>query len=359
MHLDFNKYEESGCLPISIFYLNFSDWFRCCSSQDSGLLDFGFVTKCQHEAIMKPYFETNATSWMSHQKGFHLFGRICWACLCWNQISFAFLNWDFCCTDFFKCLGCPLTLLQLQVTNESQVLHFQKYNYWWGLNAKKVKKSVRNRLRWNEEASGRNVDQCCLFAWAMQQCKINPQVLWSYFRRSFPGVMFSMSFNDELLLMYSDMIWWTSEGDQWHDGQHEGEFHQWDSRFDFDSFVNQFCFWSTLVWMLSVLFLIYLGLDVVSFGFDLCWFGCCQFWFRSIWAGFNVVTLGVHQNVFQSGTTVKTSTQSCWPNQQSFKWRCCQCFRIMLPKWFRGRLEMWKVQQLKLKMHRSPPKTPM
>lgn len=28
MHLDFNKYEESGCLPISIFYLKFSDWFR-------------------------------------------------------------------------------------------------------------------------------------------------------------------------------------------------------------------------------------------------------------------------------------------------------------------------------------------
>ena len=45
------------------------------------------------------------------------------------------------------------------------------------------------------------------------------------------------------------------------------------------SFVFAACW---LVWMLSVLVLIYVGLDVVSFGFDLCWIGS------------NVVSFGVH-----------------------------------------------------------------
>eukprot|EP00435_Cladocopium_sp_Y103_P033913 s1822_g8.t1 len=65
--------------------------------------------------------------------------------------------------------------LDLVVTPASQILHFQKYNYWWSMNAKKVKKSVRNRLRWSEETWGRNVDQCCLFVWACNQCRADPK----------------------------------------------------------------------------------------------------------------------------------------------------------------------------------------
>ena len=60
MHLDFNKYEESGCLPTSLIYFSLvcfgGKWFAVHRRFRV------FVKMCQHEAIMKPYFETNATS---------------------------------------------------------------------------------------------------------------------------------------------------------------------------------------------------------------------------------------------------------------------------------------------------------
>lgn len=75
---------------------------------------------------------------------------------------------------------CPGKCLSFhQVSGAAQALHFQKYNLWWSMNAKKVKKSVRNRLRWSEETWGRNIDQCCLFVWGYQPVQSRHEGLWA------------------------------------------------------------------------------------------------------------------------------------------------------------------------------------
>lgn len=51
---------------------------------------------------------------------------------------------------------------------------FTVYNYWWGLNARKVKRTMRNRLRWSEEVWNRHIDRCCVVTWALDACKPNP-----------------------------------------------------------------------------------------------------------------------------------------------------------------------------------------
>lgn len=56
-----------------------------------------------------------------------------------------------------------------EVTPASQRLHFEKYNLWWGINAKKMKRSVRARLRWNEENWSKNVEHCCLCVWMLEE----------------------------------------------------------------------------------------------------------------------------------------------------------------------------------------------
>lgn len=57
------------------------------------------------------------------------------------------------------------------MTPESQLLHIRKYNAWWAQNVSKVKKTVRARLRWNEEQWCRNVDHSCLAVWVIDHCK--------------------------------------------------------------------------------------------------------------------------------------------------------------------------------------------
>ena len=96
------------------------------------------------------------------------------------------------------------------------------------MNAKKVKKTVRNRLRWSEEQWGRNVDQCCLFIWAVKQCKADAKVF---------GFMHQISnwfvLIDCVLVVF---VFWAScvanihfQGYRWHVGSHESELCPWES----------------------------------------------------------------------------------------------------------------------------------
>lgn len=64
------------------------------------------------------------------------------------------------------------------------MLLFQKYNYWWLLNAKKVKRTQRSKLRLHEEQWGKAVDHACLAYWVLSETKKDPQAahlndLWS------------------------------------------------------------------------------------------------------------------------------------------------------------------------------------
>lgn len=57
------------------------------------------------------------------------------------------------------------------MTPEVQHLHFRKYNQWWSTCAKKMKKSMRPRLRWSEEQWSTNVSHCAIFNWVVNQTK--------------------------------------------------------------------------------------------------------------------------------------------------------------------------------------------
>ncbi|CAK9049981.1 unnamed protein product [Durusdinium trenchii] len=57
------------------------------------------------------------------------------------------------------------------VTPEAQHLHFQKYNMWWSNNARRMKKTMRCRLRWSEEQWTANVNHCCIFIWVRGHCE--------------------------------------------------------------------------------------------------------------------------------------------------------------------------------------------
>lgn len=56
-----------------------------------------------------------------------------------------------------------------KVTPEAQHLHFKKYNLWWSLNCKKMKKTMRARHRWSEENWNKNVDHCCLAVFCLNE----------------------------------------------------------------------------------------------------------------------------------------------------------------------------------------------
>ncbi|CAK9079157.1 unnamed protein product [Durusdinium trenchii] len=57
----------------------------------------------------------------------------------------------------------------LVVTPEVQHLHIKKYNMWWAMNCRKMKRSMRSRHRWSEENWNRNVDHCCVAVWACNE----------------------------------------------------------------------------------------------------------------------------------------------------------------------------------------------
>ncbi|CAK9003618.1 unnamed protein product [Durusdinium trenchii] len=62
----------------------------------------------------------------------------------------------------------------LTVSEAAQELHFKKYNQWWSVNARRVKRSTRSRLRWGEEVWSRHVDQCCVAAWVVEESRKMP-----------------------------------------------------------------------------------------------------------------------------------------------------------------------------------------
>lgn len=67
-------------------------------------------------------------------------------------------------------------VLHNKVTPEAQHLHFQKYNMWWSNNARRMKKTMRCRLRWSEEQWTANVNHCCIFIWVRGHCENDPNV---------------------------------------------------------------------------------------------------------------------------------------------------------------------------------------
>lgn len=62
-----------------------------------------------------------------------------------------------------------------KVTKESQILHFKRYNYWWAMNSRRMKKNLRARLRWGEEVWQRSVDSACLVTWAIAEASKDPK----------------------------------------------------------------------------------------------------------------------------------------------------------------------------------------
>ncbi|CAK9111498.1 Uncharacterized protein SCF082_LOCUS51755 [Durusdinium trenchii] len=63
----------------------------------------------------------------------------------------------------------PFWTKLLTVTPAVQHLHFQKYNLWWSQNARRVKRSMRARMRWTEEQWINNVNHCAVFQWVKEQ----------------------------------------------------------------------------------------------------------------------------------------------------------------------------------------------
>ncbi|CAK9077334.1 unnamed protein product [Durusdinium trenchii] len=58
-----------------------------------------------------------------------------------------------------------------QVTPAVQHLHFQKYNLWWSINVKRMKRTMRARHRWSEENWAKNVDHCALAVFAESEVR--------------------------------------------------------------------------------------------------------------------------------------------------------------------------------------------
>lgn len=82
---------------------------------------------------------------------------------------------DSCLIFCFLCF-CLSIKPSCQVSPGAQLLHFKKYNHWWATNARKVKRTMRARLRWNEEQWCKNVDHCCICTWVLDSCAKDSKV---------------------------------------------------------------------------------------------------------------------------------------------------------------------------------------
>ena len=67
---------------------------------------------------------------------------------------------------------------------------FQRYNLWWGNNVKRVKRTMRARLRWQESQWLQNVDHCCLCHWAVEVAKKHDGVSSATLHASLASYMF-------------------------------------------------------------------------------------------------------------------------------------------------------------------------
>ena len=81
------------------------------------------------------------------------------------------------------------------MTPEIQSLVIRKYNLWWSLNAKRMKKTMRSRLRWGEEMWNKNVDQCALAMYvakeARQDARVSPEMIDNMLQGFMGGLLVS------------------------------------------------------------------------------------------------------------------------------------------------------------------------
>lgn len=67
----------------------------------------------------------------------------------------------------------------MKVTESAQLLHFKQYNQWPTVNAKKMKRTMRARLRWNGEQWFQNADHGCVAEWVVDPCKTDTNATYS------------------------------------------------------------------------------------------------------------------------------------------------------------------------------------
>ena len=113
------------------------------------------------------------------------------------------------------------------MTEKSQQLHFRKYNLWWSLNARRVKRTARSRLRWGEEFWGRHVDQCCLFVWVYEETAKQAGVPWSVFGHGKVFGSFFPPFSKPSPGPVLGILFFSNPGDRPNAGKHDGGIHQW------------------------------------------------------------------------------------------------------------------------------------
>lgn len=82
--------------------------------------------------------------------------------------------------DLPSLMGSKIEFLQThlshcnEVTEDSQLLVFKRYNHWWRLNARRMKATLRARLRWSDEVWNRGVDQACITTWVISESTKDP-----------------------------------------------------------------------------------------------------------------------------------------------------------------------------------------
>ncbi len=177
-HLDFNKWEQSGLLVVPCFVVSskphqaqspliqgyFLKWSVC--------YDF---TSCQgyNESLLR----TKRHQLNESPRGLEpLWQKILTVtCICFISRFFSLFYIQIKICVCLEILGLK-SVSSTQVTADSQVLAFRRYNFWWQINARKIKPSVRNRLRWNDEAWSRGIDHACLCVWAMNEARMDAKV---------------------------------------------------------------------------------------------------------------------------------------------------------------------------------------
>ena len=58
-----------------------------------------------------------------------------------------------------------------KVSPAAQILAFQRYNKWWSVNVRKVKRTARARLRWTEDYWAKSIDHACMLVWTREEAK--------------------------------------------------------------------------------------------------------------------------------------------------------------------------------------------
>ena len=102
--------------------------------------------------------------------------------------------------------GSGLLSRSAEVTPAVQHLHFQKYNLWWSQNARRVKRSMRARMRWTEEQWINNVNHCAVFQWVKEQStepEVTSEMLENMTQAFLNGFLILTRINGILFLSFS------------------------------------------------------------------------------------------------------------------------------------------------------------